>query len=72
MSTPSARTGGSSTPGLKFHNVEALSVRKWLRVNNVSGDGLLGHRRSRYVGKAGFPPAAVFVATCLVAGLGLS
>ncbi len=30
MSTPSARTGGSLDAWFKFHNVEALSVRKWL------------------------------------------
>ncbi len=63
MSTPQRVPAVHSTPGLKFHNVEALPSGSGCRVNNVSGDGLLGYLVPGMLGKAGFPPAAVFVAT---------
>ncbi len=50
-----------STPGLKFHNVKHCPSGSGCRVNNISGDGLLVIVVPGMLGKAGFPPAAVFV-----------
>ena len=70
MSTPSARTGGSLDAWFKI-SLRGSTVRQevvaglttFLMVYSVIVvPGMLG--------KAGFPPAAVFVATCLVAGVG--
>jgi AGZA family xanthine/uracil permease-like MFS transporter len=61
MSTPSARTGGSLTPGLKFLRgstvrqeiVAGLTTFLAMVYSVIVVPGMLG--------KAGFPPAAVFV-----------
>ncbi len=53
---------------LKLPLVAVPFVRKSGWLNDLSGHGLFRYRRSGNLGKAGFPPAAVFVATCLVAG----
>lgn len=71
MSTPSARTGGSLDAWFKISQ-RGSTVRQEVVA------GLTTFLAMVYsvivvpcmLGKAGFPPAAVFVATCLVAGLG--
>ena len=71
MSTPSARTGGSLDAWFKI-SARGSSVRQEIVA------GLTTFLAMVYsvivvpgmLGKAGFPPAAVFVATCLVAGVG--
>ncbi|NDJ59295.1 NCS2 family permease [Enterobacteriaceae bacterium 4M9] len=71
MSTPSARTGGSIDAWFKI-SARGSTVRKEVLA------GLTTFLAMVYsvivvpsmLGKAGFPPAAVFVATCLVAGFG--
>ncbi|MGR8157008.1 guanine/hypoxanthine transporter GhxP [Escherichia coli] len=71
MSTPSARTGGSLDAWFKISQrgstvrqevVAGLTTFLAMVYSVIVVPGMLG--------KAGFPPAAVFVATCLVAGLG--
>lgn len=71
MSTPSARTGGSLDARFKISQrgstvrqevVAGLTTFLAMVYSVIVVPGMLG--------KAGFPPAAVFVATCLVAGLG--
>ena len=71
MSTPSARTGGSLDAWFKISQrgstvrqevVDGLTTFLAMVYSVIVVPGMLG--------KAGFPPAAVFVATCLVAGLG--
>jgi len=71
MSTPSARTGGSLDAWFKI-SARGSSVRQEIVA------GLTTFLAMVYsvivvpgmLGKAGFPPAAVFVSTCLVAGVG--
>ena len=71
MSTPSARTGGSLDAWFNI-SARGSSVRQEIVA------GLTTFLAMVYsvivvpsmLGKAGFPPAAVFVATCLVAGIG--
>lgn len=71
MSTPSAHTGGSLDAWFKI-SARGSTVRKEIVA------GLTTFLAMVYsvivvpgmLGKAGFPPAAVFVATCLVAGVG--
>ncbi|WXT20441.1 guanine/hypoxanthine transporter GhxP [Salmonella enterica subsp. enterica serovar Infantis] len=71
MSTPSARTGGSLDAWFKISQrgstvrqevVAGLTTFLAMVYSVIVVPGMLG--------KAGFPPAAVFVATCLVAGVG--
>ena len=71
MSTPSARTGGSLDAIFKISArgstvrqeiVAGLTTFLAMVYSVIVVPGMLG--------KAGFPPAAVFVATCLVAGVG--
>lgn len=71
MSTPSARTGGSLDAMFKISArgstvrqevVAGLTTFLAMVYSVIVVPGMLG--------KAGFPPAAVFVATCLVAGVG--
>jgi len=71
MSTPSARTGGSLDAFFKISArgstvrqevVAGLTTFLAMVYSVIVVPGMLG--------KAGFPPAAVFVATCLVAGVG--
>ncbi len=71
MSTPSARTGGSldaifkiSARGSTVRQEVVAGLTTFLAMvySVIVVPGMLG--------KAGFPPAAVFVATCLVAGVG--
>ena len=71
MSTPSARTGGSLDAWFKIslrgstvrqEVVAGLTTFLAMVYSVIVVPGMLG--------KAGFPPAAVFVATCLVAGVG--
>lgn len=71
MSTPSARTGGSLDALFKISArgstvrqeiVAGLTTFLAMVYSVIVVPGMLG--------KAGFPPTAVFVATCLVAGLG--
>ena len=71
MFTPSARTGGSLDAWFKISQrgstvrqevVAGLTTFLAMVYSVIVVPGMLG--------KAGFPPAAVFVATCLVAGLG--
>ena len=71
MSTPSARTGGSLDAWFKIslrgstvrqEVVAGLTTFLAMVYSVIVVPGMLG--------KAGFPPAAVFVATCLVAGIG--
>nr|CAC9190367.1 Putative permease yjcD [Citrobacter werkmanii] len=71
MSTPSARTGGSLDARFKISHrgstvrqevVAGLTTFPAMVYSVIVVPGMLG--------KAGFPPAAVFVATCLVAGVG--
>lgn len=71
MSTPSARTGGSLDAWFKISQrgstvrqevVAGLTTFLAMVYSVIVVPGMLG--------KAGFPPAAVFVATCLVAGMG--
>ena len=71
MSTPSARTGGSLDAWFKIslrgstvrqEVVAVLTTFLAMVYSVIVVPGMLG--------KAGFPPAAVFVATCLVAGVG--
>ena len=71
MSTPSARTGGSLDALFKISArgstvrqeiVAGLTTFLAMVYSVIVVPGMLG--------KAGFPPAAVFVATCLVAGVG--
>ncbi|HEB0857346.1 TPA: permease, partial [Citrobacter freundii] len=71
MSTPSARTGGSLDAWFKISHrgstvrqevVAGLTTFLAMVYSVIVVPGMLG--------KAGFPPAAVFVATCLVAGVG--
>ncbi len=50
---------------LKLPLVAVLFVGSTGWLNDLSGHGLFRYRRSGMLGKAGFPPAAVFVATCL-------
>jgi AGZA family xanthine/uracil permease-like MFS transporter len=71
MSTPSARNGGSLDAMFKI-SARGSTVRQEVLA------GLTTFLAMVYsvivvpgmLGKAGFPPAAVFVATCLVAGVG--
>ena len=69
MSTPSARTGGSLDAWFKISArgstvrqeiVAGLTTFLAMVYSVIVVPGMLG--------KAGFPPAAVFVSTCLVAG----
>ena len=71
MSTPSARTGGSLDAWFKISArgstvrqeiVAGLTTFLAMVYSVIVVPGMLG--------KAGFPPAAVFVSTCLVAGVG--
>ncbi len=71
MSTPSARTGGSLDAWFKISArgstvrqeiVAGLTTFLAMVYSVIVVPGMLG--------KAGFPPAAVFVSTCLVAGIG--
>lgn len=71
MSTPSARTGGSLDAWFKISQrgstvrqevVAGLTTFLAMVYSVIVVPGMLG--------KARFPPAAVFVATCLVAGVG--
>lgn len=71
MSTPSARTGGSLDARFKISArgstvrqeiVAGLTTFLAMVYSVIVVPGMLG--------KAGFPPAAVFVSTCLVAGVG--
>ncbi|EJI5505171.1 NCS2 family permease [Salmonella enterica] len=71
MSTPSARTGGSLDAWFKISQrgstvrqevVAGLTTFLAMVYSVIVVPGMLG--------KAGFPPVAVFVATCLVAGVG--
>ena len=71
MSTPSARTGGSLDAWFKISArgstvrqeiVAGLTTFLAMAYSVIVVPGMLG--------KAGFPPAAVFVSTCLVAGVG--
>ena len=55
---------------LKFPRAAAACDRKWWRADHLPGDGVLGDRGAEHAGQSGFLPAAVFVSTCLVAGLG--
>lgn len=70
MSTPSARTGGSLDAWFKISArgstvrqeiVAGLTTFLAMVYSVIVVPGMLG--------KAGFPPAAVFVSTCLVAAL---
>ena len=72
MSTPSARTGGSLDAWFKISArgstvrqeiVAGLTTFLAMVYSVIVVPGMLG--------KAGFPPAAVFVSTCLVAGVGI-
>ncbi len=72
MLTPSARTGGSLDAWFKISQrgstvrqevVAGLTTFLAMVYSVIVVPGIL-------LGKAGFPPAAVFVATCPVAGLG--
>ncbi len=70
MSTPSARTGSSLDAGLNFTTREHRSPEV---VAGLTHFAMVLHSVivvPGMLGKAGFPPAAVFVATCTVAGVG--
>ncbi len=70
MSTPSARTGGSLDAMFKISARGSTVRRSCCRSDHVSGDGVLRHRGAGHARQSGLPPAAVFVATCPVAGVG--
>ena len=72
MSTPSARTGGSLDAWfVKFRRAAAPCVRRLLQVLLPFWRWCTPSSWCRACSvKRGFPPAAVFVSTCLVAGVG--
>ena len=71
MSTPSARTGGSLDARFKISAAVAPCVRRLLQVLLPFWQWCTPSSWCRACSeKAGFPPAAVFVLTCLVAGVG--
>ena len=53
-----------------FQHAAAACGRKCWLASPPFSDGLFSHRGSGMLGKAGFSPTAVFVATCLVASFG--
>ena len=69
MSTPSARTGGSLDALFKI-SARGSTVRQEIVAGLTTFLAMVYSVIVVPGGKAGFPPAAVVVATCLVAGVG--
>ena len=74
MSNSQANHAAKPTGGLDGYfkiSARGSSVRRGGGgADHLPGDGVFGDRGAEHAGQSGLPPAAVFVSTCPVAGLG--